>query len=104
MSPGMRFQALCLLKLLPALLGDSGPCISPKVYIVSPIDDAILPAASTIRVLTRVECATFPGDVFVRVWDATTRDSKNYVDMYKPQVGVLGNVVEGACTALLRHI
>lgn len=72
-------------------------CEGPRVRIDSPKHHAVLPGAATLHVLFTVECAEFPGAVFVRLWDATTMQfaGGQYVDMHTEQMGVLGNVEEG---------
>ena len=71
------------------------PCTSPSISITHPLNDAILAGVSGFDVLFEVECAAFPGEVFVRLWDVTTRAADNYVDMYTHQKGVFSQLGEG---------
>lgn len=71
-------------------------CTQPTVSITSPPDGALLSGLSTLAVSFVVHCAAFPGDVFVRLWEVSTRAADTFVDLIAPGDAYIMNIIEGA--------
>jgi hypothetical protein len=93
MSAG-RLSALAIAALLVSVMC-SQACNRPTVSILWPKNGTILGGITGFDVQFNVTCAAFPGDVFVRLWEVTTRATDNYVDMFTWKIGQFSHVTEG---------
>jgi hypothetical protein len=92
--------AQVVVSLLAALCAGSlasHACDHPTVSILWPKNGTILSGVTGFDVQYNVSCARFPGDVFVRLWDVTTRATNNFADMFTWKVAQFLQVTEGTC-------